>query len=74
MKIHPETKLESWILERGIRTLAVELGITPATVYRWLRGGSPEDRFKLRLCEMSGLTIQDVFDHVRYFQGQEKAN
>ncbi len=74
MKMMMETKLESWVMSKGVRPVSEELGVTQATVYHWLRGGCPGDRSKIKLCELSGLSIQDIYDHVRHYQHSESSN
>lgn len=69
-----ETKLESWVMSKGVRPVSEELQVTQATIYRWLRGGCPGDRSKIKLCELSGLTIQDIFDHVHHHQYPGNSN
>ena len=39
LKMITETKLESWVLSKGVRPVSKELQVTQATIYRWLRGG-----------------------------------
>lgn len=74
MKKMAETKLESWVMNTGVRTVSRELGVTQATVYHWLRGGCPGDRSKIKLCEASGLSIQDIYDHMLHFQRLGSSN
>lgn len=69
-----ETKLESWVMSKGIRLVSEELHVTQATIYRWLRGGCPGDRAKMKICDLSDLTIQDIFDHVHHYQKSESSD
>ena len=46
----------------GVPTLARRAGLTPVTLYRWLRGETePRASDSLRLAEQLGLTMDELF-------------